>query len=86
MEVQTAHCDTSPEARETHERILDAAQKLFAEKGLDATSVRDITTAAECNVAAVNYHFGGKENLKPLPRVIQSHARSAAGPAAGSHR
>ena len=63
MEIQTAHCDESPEARETHERILDAAQKLFAEKGLDATSVRDITAEAECNVAAVNYHFGGKENL-----------------------
>jgi AcrR family transcriptional regulator len=56
-------CDPTEAARETHERILDAAQKLFAEKGLDATSVRDITAAAECNVAAVNYHFGGKENL-----------------------
>ncbi len=63
METQTATCDTSPEARETHERILEAAQKLFAEQGLDATSVRDITAAADCNVAAVNYHFGGKENL-----------------------
>ncbi|MEE4270509.1 MAG: CerR family C-terminal domain-containing protein [Thermoanaerobaculales bacterium] len=56
-------CDDTPEARETHERILDAAQKLFGEKGLEATSVRDITAAADCNVAAVNYHFGGKENL-----------------------
>jgi AcrR family transcriptional regulator len=63
MSTATAHCDATTEARETHERILDAAQKLFAEKGLDATSVRDITTEAECNVAAVNYHFGGKENL-----------------------
>jgi len=63
MEVQTTHCDESPEARETHERILDAAQMLFAEKGFDATSVRDITTNAGCNVAAVNYHFGGKDNL-----------------------
>lgn len=63
MEVQAAHCDETAEARETHERILESAQKLFAEKGLDATSVRDITAAAGCNVAAVNYHFGGKENL-----------------------
>lgn len=63
METQTAHCDTSPEARETHERILEAAQKFFAEKGFDATSVRDITAEAECNVAAVNYHFGGKDKL-----------------------
>ncbi len=51
------------ETQETRQRILDAAQRLFAEKGLDATSVRDITTEAGCNVAAVNYHFGGKENL-----------------------
>ncbi len=63
MDVQTAHRDDTEEARETHERILDAAQRFFAEKGFDATSVRDITAEAGCNVAAVNYHFGGKENL-----------------------
>lgn len=63
MEARATHCDDTAEARETHERILDAAQKLFAGKGLDATSVRDITTEADCNVAAVNYHFGGKEKL-----------------------
>jgi len=63
MEASVTSCDTTAEARETHERILDAAQKLFAEKGFDATSVRDITAEAECNVAAVNYHFGGKDNL-----------------------
>jgi len=63
MEASVTTCDTSPEARETHERILEEAQRLFAEKGMDATSVRDITAAADCNVAAVNYHFGGKENL-----------------------
>jgi AcrR family transcriptional regulator len=51
------------EAEDTHERILAAAQKLFAENGFDATSVRDITTEAGCNVASVNYHFGGKDNL-----------------------
>ena len=63
MSLRKSTCDDTAEARETHERILDAAQKLFADKGLEATSVRDITTAANCNVAAVNYHFGGKENL-----------------------
>lgn len=63
IKARTIHCDDTREARETHERILEAAQKLFAEKGLDATSVRDITATADCNVAAVNYHFGGKENL-----------------------
>ena len=63
MDTFAAPCDTCQEARETHERILDAAQKFFAEKGFDATSVRDITAEAECNVAAVNYHFGGKDKL-----------------------
>ena len=63
MGAQAPHVDDTTEARETHERILDAAQKLFAEKGFDSTSVRDITTEAGCNVASVNYHFGGKDNL-----------------------
>jgi AcrR family transcriptional regulator len=48
---------------QTRERLLDAAERLFAEKGFAATSVRDITAAASSNIAAVNYHFGGKHNL-----------------------
>ncbi|MCK5378520.1 MAG: TetR/AcrR family transcriptional regulator [Acidobacteria bacterium] len=48
---------------ETRERILSSAEKLFAEQGYDSTSIRDITAEAECNVAAVNYHFGGKDKL-----------------------
>ncbi|MBM4104198.1 MAG: TetR/AcrR family transcriptional regulator [Planctomycetes bacterium] len=44
-------------------RLLDAAEKLFCEKGYDNTSVRDLTAAASCNVAAVNYYFGGKDKL-----------------------
>jgi AcrR family transcriptional regulator len=47
----------------TKERLLDQAEALFAQKGYDAVSVREITTAARCNLAAVNYHFGSKENL-----------------------
>lgn len=47
----------------TRERILDAAETLFAEHGFGATSVRDITAAAGVNVAAINYHFGGKDSL-----------------------
>ena len=53
----------SHESVETRERLLEAAGRLFAERGYESTSVRDITTEADCNVAAVNYHFGGKENL-----------------------
>jgi AcrR family transcriptional regulator len=43
--------------------IIDSAEQLFAEKGYEGTSVRSITTLANCNVAAINYHFGGKDNL-----------------------
>ena len=63
MEATSAHVCRTKECEDTRDRILFAAQKLFAEKGFDATSVRDITTEAGCNVASVNYHFGGKENL-----------------------
>jgi len=44
-------------------RILDAAEARFMERGFEATSLRAITAAAEVNLAAVNYHFGTKEEL-----------------------
>ena len=47
----------------TRERLLDAAEKLFAARGFRATSVRAITGEAGSNVASVNYHFGGKTGL-----------------------
>jgi len=49
--------------RDTKERILDAAEALFLAGGFEATSLRAITTAAGVNLAAVNYHFGSKEEL-----------------------
>jgi AcrR family transcriptional regulator len=52
-----------PSAAGTRERLLAAAERLFAEHGYGGTSVRDVTEAAGANVAAVNYHFGGKEQL-----------------------
>ena len=47
----------------TDVRLLDAAEELFAANGFTATSLRQITTAARANIAAVNYHFGSKEGL-----------------------
>lgn len=47
----------------TKDRILDAAEALFMEHGYEATSLRSITAAAAVNLAAVNYHFGSKEEL-----------------------
>ena len=49
--------------RNTKERILDAAERLFSQRGYSGTSVRAITSAAEVNLAAANYHFGSKEEL-----------------------
>lgn len=47
----------------TKDRILDAAERLFARKGVEATSLRAITAQAGVNLAAVNYHFQSKESL-----------------------
>lgn len=48
---------------DTVERILDAAERLFAKRGFADTSLRTITSEANVNLAAVNYHFGSKEAL-----------------------
>ena len=48
---------------DTKSRILDAAEKLFGMNGFDSTSLRDITTAADVNLAAINYHFQSKDCL-----------------------
>jgi len=48
----------------TRQRILEAAEEIFAEKGREAASVRDILKRAGIrNIAAVNYHFGDKDSL-----------------------
>lgn len=60
-------------------KLLDAAEALFCEKGFEGTSVRDLTTTAGCNVASVNYHFGGKDKLyvemfrRQMRRLFERH-------------
>lgn len=72
---------------------MDAAERLFAERGFDGASVRDITKAAKANLGAINYHFGTKDGLimavftrrlKPLneKRLAQLDAVEARAPAA----
>jgi len=58
---------------DTRERLLDAAQKLFVERGIDATSLRSITTEAGANLASVNYHFGSKNEL--IQAVFARHLK-----------
>jgi AcrR family transcriptional regulator len=62
-----------PPTQKTCERILDAAEQLFAEHGIRATSLRAITREADVNLAAVHYHFGSKEGL--LDAVIERQAQ-----------
>ena len=70
----------------TQERLLNEAEILFAEKGYHAVSVREITKAADCNLAAINYHFGNKQNLylevfrsrwAPRARRLQEHVKNS---------
>ena len=53
----------SRKGAETKRKILDAAENLFAHKGFDAVTIREITRRADVDVALVNYHFGTKREL-----------------------
>jgi AcrR family transcriptional regulator len=49
--------------KRVQERLLDAAEELFCERGFRGSSIRNIAATAGCNIASVNYYFGGKEKL-----------------------
>jgi AcrR family transcriptional regulator len=49
--------------KNVRDRLLDSAEELFCEHGFEGASIRDIAASADCNVASVNYYFGGKEKL-----------------------
>src|SRR5580765_5923814 len=51
------------EFNEKQMQILQVTEQLFAEKGFDGTSIRDISKEAKINVAMVSYYFGSKEKL-----------------------
>jgi AcrR family transcriptional regulator len=57
---------------DTKQRILDTAERLFAENGYSATSLRRIISDAKVNLAAIHYHFGSKQDL--LDQVIMRKA------------
>jgi len=50
-------------AQNTRQKILDAAEKLFARRGFESTSLRSIIASAGVNLAAIHYHFRSKEGL-----------------------
>jgi AcrR family transcriptional regulator len=60
--------------QDTKQRLLDAAERLFAEVGYEQASMRALTTAAGVNLAAANYHFGSKAGL------LQAVLRRRVGP------
>jgi len=61
LDSPAASAGASP--RDTKQRLLDAAERLFAERGFEGTSMRAVTQAADTSVSAANYHFGSKEAL-----------------------
>jgi AcrR family transcriptional regulator len=63
MAISQQNSAVDSSAKGVRDRLLDSAEQLFAERGFDGTSIRDLAAAAGCNIASVNYHFGGKEKL-----------------------
>ncbi len=63
-------------AKPVRQRLIDAAERLFAERGWNGVSIRTIAAAADVSLAALNYHFGLKENL--LAEIFAARARPIA--------
>jgi AcrR family transcriptional regulator len=63
-------------AKPVRQRLIDAGERLFAEHGWNGVGIRTIATAADVSLAALNYHFGEKENL--LAEIFAERARPIA--------
>jgi len=61
--VMTRAPKTNPASADTRQRLIDSAATLFADRGFQNVTVREICKASNANVAAVNYHFGDKAGL-----------------------
>lgn len=69
---RTRRAHEADNTRSTRDKILDAAEALFADKGYNGASTRDIAALAEANLGMIPYYFGSKENL--LKEVIRRRA------------
>ena len=70
MSNQHTPSEPSEEQQKTRERIIAAASKVLAEKGYDATTLREISREAQAGPGLVHYYFGGKDAL--LVEVLQA--------------
>ncbi|MEX0405323.1 CerR family C-terminal domain-containing protein [Aquibium sp. LZ166] len=73
-----------PAAEQTRAALIQAALRLFGEKGYDGTSTREIAGAARANIGSIAYHFGGKEGLRAacaefIVETVQTVADQALG-------
>jgi AcrR family transcriptional regulator len=75
---------TTRPSRTTRAKIVKAASRAFAEHGYDGASIRTIVGQADVNQAAINYHFGSKEELfrAVLQTALCEHALPGGGAAA----
>ena len=73
MSKQKATSEQSEEQQETRARIIDAAYKVLAEKGYEATTLREISREAQAAPGLVHYYFGGKGQL--FVEVLQAAGR-----------
>jgi AcrR family transcriptional regulator len=71
--VRPKHQTATPDP--TREKLLEIAGPIFADRGYQATTIREICARAEANVAAINYHFGDKLGL--YTEVLQQSVRAA---------
>src|SRR3984893_3454319 len=63
LKCNSASCRTAMPSDRTRTAILAAAERLYADRGFGDVTLRDIVAAAGVNLAAVNYHFGSKDEL-----------------------
>ena len=76
MSPAAASASTADAQKPVRQRLIDAAERLFSERGWNGVSIRAIAAEADVSLAALNYHFGEKETL--LAEIFAARARPIA--------